>query len=536
MACKGFSFKTLVFSLRILLRRNPLSLVGKGNNANIPQLKSLVFSSLLHATELSNQTLIFDVEGALLRSSSLFPYFMLVAFEAGGLLRAVLLLFLYPFVCLLGKDVGLRVMVFLSFFGIKKESLRVGRAVLPKFFLEDIGYEGFHILMRCRRRVAVSCLPKVMVEGVLRDYLDVEFVVARELKVVCGYYVGLMEDDRNDSLILRGRFAEGKLGSHVVGIGSLHKYEGHQLFSVCKDIYLVSETEKRNWHPLPRDKYPKPLIFHDGRLAFRPTPESAVVMLLWLPLGLFLFILRAIVGLLLPYRLAYCILAFSGMRIRSSKLKSFIAISNPENVQNKEKPKGILYVCNHRTVLDPLFVSTVLNRPVTAVTYSLSRATEIISPIRTARLTRNREQDAVMMEKLLNQGDLIVCPEGTTCREPYLLRFSPLFAEMSDEIVPVAMDVHVNMFYGTTASGFKWLDPVFFLLNPCPCGAVNFLDKLSRGSKFWDSAKSSCEVANQVQRQLAEALGFECTSLTRKDKYTILAGNHGIVNAGKQIV
>ena len=49
---------------------------------------------------LQNKTLVFNVEETLLKSFSMFPYFMLVAFEGGGPLRALILLFLYPFMCI----------------------------------------------------------------------------------------------------------------------------------------------------------------------------------------------------------------------------------------------------------------------------------------------------------------------------------------------------------------------------------------------------------------------------------------------------
>lgn len=153
---------------------------------------------------------------------------------------------------------------------------------------------------------------------------------------------------------------------------------------------------------------------------------------------------------------------------------------------------------------------------------------EILSPIRTVRLTRNRDQDGKMMEKLLSQGDLVVCPEGTTCREPYLLRFSPLFAEMSDKIIPVALNTHVSMFYGTTASGLKCLDPLFFLMNPLPSYTVQLLEGVSGLSKCDEGdQRSRFDVANYVQSEIAKTLGFQCTKLTRKDKYVILAGNDG---------
>uniref|UniRef100_A0A2P2P6Y4 Glycerol-3-phosphate acyltransferase RAM2/GPAT1-8 HAD-like domain-containing protein n=1 Tax=Rhizophora mucronata TaxID=61149 RepID=A0A2P2P6Y4_RHIMU len=167
----------------------------------------------------SNTTLIFHVEEALLKSPSIFPYFMLVAFAAGGLLRVLLLLLLYLLICLVGQDMGLKIMVFVSFVGIKAKSFRVGTTVLPKFFLEDVGHEGFDFPMGYRRKVGLSDLPEVMVEGFLRHYMGIEDVVGRELKVVCGYFVGLMEAKRPCNVIFSELFGKGNVGTDVVGFG-----------------------------------------------------------------------------------------------------------------------------------------------------------------------------------------------------------------------------------------------------------------------------------------------------------------------------
>lgn len=285
---------------------------------------------------------------------------------------------------------------------------------------------------------------------------------------------------------------------------------------------MLSSEERRNWHVLPREKYPKPLIFHDGRLAFRPTPASSLALFMWLPFGLFLAIFRFIFGIGLPFNVSAPILAFLGTRTTISKPQSSLSL-----IHNEEYQKGMLYVCNHRTLLDPLYIAYILDKPLSAVTYSLSRFNELVSPIKTIRLTRDREKDREAMGKLLRLGNLVVCPEGTTCREPYLLRFSPLFAELTDDIVPVAVDVKVSMFYGTTASGHKCLDPLFHFLNPNPTYFIKILERLPLSQTCLAGGKSRIEVANSVQNEIGKALGFACTSLTRKDKYMVLAGNEG---------
>uniref|UniRef100_A0A7C9EPM0 Glycerol-3-phosphate 1-O-acyltransferase n=1 Tax=Opuntia streptacantha TaxID=393608 RepID=A0A7C9EPM0_OPUST len=480
---------------------------------------------------LQNLTLVFSVEETLLKSStSLFPYFMLVAFEGGrlGLLRALILLLLYPLICLVGEEIGLKIMVFVCFFGVKRDTFRVGTSVLPKFFLEDVGYEGFSVVKRFGRRVGVSNLPRVMVEGFLKHYLGVEDIVGREIRVFGGYYLGVMEDEHKlmggKDLGLKDMFSG--VYSQVVGIaGTLKSFQTYP-FTCCQDLYLVSEADKKKWHSLPRDEYPTPLIFHDGRLAFKPTPLATFVMLVWLPFGIILSIIRIFIGILFPYCISTPILAFIGISYCSS---NHPASSNKQD-RESENSKGIVFVCNHRTVIDPLYVSYICRMHLSALTYSISRVTEFLAPIRTITLTRDRQKDAEIMQKVLSKGNIVVCPEGTTCREPYLLRFSPLFAEISEKIIPVALHATVSMFYGTTASGIKALDPFFLMMNPWPYYHVKFLDKLPKAWTCKAGGVSKFDVANHVQAEIGEALGYKCTNLTRKDKYLMLAGNIGIVS------
>ncbi|XP_062197262.1 probable glycerol-3-phosphate acyltransferase 3 [Phragmites australis] len=476
---------------------------------------------------LQNQDLILDIDG-LLRSSSTFPYFMLVAIEAGSFLRGLILLCLYPLLCCLTQEVQSMVMVMVCFLGLREEKvMRVTRAMLPKHFLEDVGREGLEVVRGYKRVIGLSrIIPRVMLEAFLKEYVGLETVMGREVKTVRGRYVGLLEKESE------GRLGFAKLdGTEMVGFGSSSSFsdhDHHQLFSCCKDVYMVTPEQKRKWSPLPRDQYPRPLVFHDGRLAFRPTPQATLAMFMWLPFALLLTMLRTLVFVNLPYSISVPIGSVTGVTTRV--IYSAAGQASSEKLA-QPKPLGRVYVCNHRTLLDPVYISAMLNKQVSAVTYSVSRVSELLSPIRTIRLTRNRDEDRRRMEQSLRQGDLVVCPEGTTCREPYLLRFSPLFVELVDEVYPVALANWSNMFYGTSTGKHKYLDHFYYFMNPHPAYVVEFMDKMPTRVVIDGRRCESYEVANMVQGEIGTVLGFELTKLTRKDKYQILAGNEGVVDA-----
>ncbi|KAF8369780.1 hypothetical protein HHK36_032201 [Tetracentron sinense] len=482
-----------------------------------------------------NHSIVSKMEGTLLISMTYFPYFMLVAFEAGGPFRALLLLFISPLVWLLEslylETIALHIMVFISMAGLKVTEVKaVAKAVLARFFLEDLRESAFKVFSSCGgKKYVVTSMPRLMVESFLREYLDVDCVLATELRTFNGYCLGLVAE-RGLTVGVRQLEALGAALGEVknirVGLGDTLNDLPFML--LCQEGYIVPVED--NGSPLPKKDYPKPLIFHDGRLVAGPTPLDSLAVLLWLPLGFLLAISRLLAGKL-PYKFGLTAAAATGMKIRAKlppKLRTCKTTApysrctcescDPGTYKGpciRRENSNTLYVCSHRTLMDPVIVASTLQRHVTAVTYSVSRISELLSPIRTIRLSRDRAKDGEMMRELLKQGDLVVCPEGTTCREPYLLRFSPLFAEIADKIVPVAVSAKGSMFYGTTVRGHKWLDSFFFLMNPNPEYSLEFLEAVNGCNSV---GMSSYDVANQVQEMIGRALGFECTNFTRRDK------------------
>ncbi|KAL4581684.1 hypothetical protein LXL04_006211 [Taraxacum kok-saghyz] len=480
-----------------------------------------------------SQTVVSDLDGTLLRGRSSFPYFALVAFEVGGVLRLLFLLLASPVAGILyyfiSESAGIRVLIFATFAGMKISDIEsVARAVLPKFYSGDLHPEAWRVFSACGKRCVLTANPTVMVEPFLKEFLGADLVMGTEIDSWKGIATGLV---KNPGVLVGGNKADALLKAFEdapppeLALGD--RKTDYPYMNLCKEGYIVPPATAEV-QAVTVDKLPKPVVFHDGRLVQKPTPFTALVIILWIPVGFLLACLRILAGALLPMSLVYYAFRALGVRVT-------IKGTPPPAVRNStgaQLQSGVLFICSHRTLLDPIFLSTALGRPIPAVTYSLSRLSEIISPIKTVRLTRDRATDAAMIQKLLKEGDLVICPEGTTCREPFLLRFSALFAELTNELAPVAMSTRMGMFHGTTARGWKAMDPFYFFMNPRPAYEVTFLEKLPYEFTC-ANGKRSHDVANYIQRIIASSLSFECTSFTRKDKYKVLAGNDGTVAAGK---
>ncbi|XP_028776165.1 glycerol-3-phosphate acyltransferase 5 [Neltuma alba] len=468
------------------------------------------------------ESVVSELEGTLLKDSDPFSYFMLVAFESSGLIRFALLLLLWPVILLLEllrlEDVGLKLMIFVATAGVSQTEIdSVARAVLPKFLMDDLDMEAWKVFSSYEKRVVVTRMPRVMVERFVKEHLRADEVIGSELWISrFGFATGLVRGGSLDTLrervamVFQDEAPTLGLGRRTGSCGSI--------LQLCKEqmqppVMANKEHDREFLRPLP-------VIFHDGRLVKRPTPSIALLILLWMPLGILLATIRIMVGLILPFwAVPYISGLFGGKVIVKGKPPPPVAPGQ----------SGVLFVCTHRTLMDPVVLSSVLQRKIPAVTYSISRLSEILSPIPTLRLTRTRHVDAEMIKRELSKGDLVVCPEGTTCREPFLLRFSALFAELTDRIVPVAMNYRVGFFHATTARGWKGMDPIFFFMNPRPMYEVTFLNQLPMEATC-SAGRNPHDVANYVQRILAATLGFECTNFTRKDKYRVLAGNDGTVS------
>ncbi|TVU31721.1 hypothetical protein EJB05_23419, partial [Eragrostis curvula] len=290
---------------------------------------------------IGNNALVVDVDAMLLKPSpsAAFPPYFIVAVEAGGYSRGLVLLALYPVMLLLPHDARIRAMAMVAFCGLPRDAAaRVGRAVLPKHFFRDAAdmgaLEAVGALPGDVKVAAVSrAFPTVMVEAFLKEYVGFDAVVGAELGGGRRYFSGVMEAG-----------------------------ESSDTESLALAVMQQSGEKNRN------GAFPKPMVFHDGRLAFTPTPSAALVMYVYFPFA----VVRMAIYFLVPWRASSVAAALTGVKVR-------VVGAAPPAADG-----GRLYACNHRTLLDPVGI---------AVTYSLGRLSEILSPIRLRRLTRDREED-----------------------------------------------------------------------------------------------------------------------------------------------
>ncbi|KAL5725347.1 amino-acid N-acetyltransferase [Ranunculus cassubicifolius] len=472
------------------------------------------------STGREKHTVVADLDGNLLRRRSSFPYFALVAYEVGGIIRLLLLLLAFPLAGFLdyivSESAGIQVLVFATFAGMKVSNIRsVAQAVLPKFYSMDLHPESWRVFSSYGKRCVLTATPRIMVEPFLKDYLGADIVIGTEIVSCKGIATGLTRSPcilvgNNMAIALKKAFGE---TSPEIVLGDREtNFPFRTLFQESSTMPSIPRSDAVTPENLPR-----PVVFHDGRLVTKPTPLMALIIILWIPVGFILACLRIAVLSLLSMSIAYYAIWPLGCRM-------YINGTPPPRPKKSTVHAGVVFVCSHRTLLDPVVLSIAVGRPITAVTYSISRVSEILSPIKTVSLTRDRMKDASMIKKLLREGDLVICPEGTTCREPFLLRFSSLFAELTDQIVPVAVVIGTSMFHGTTARGWKGMDPFYFLMNPSPSYEITFLNKVPH-ELTCSGGKASHEVANYVQGVIAASLSYKCTSLTRRDKYRALLGD-----------
>nr|GFD10575.1 glycerol-3-phosphate acyltransferase 5-like [Tanacetum cinerariifolium] len=148
------------------------------------------------------------------------------------------------------------------------------------------------------RRVVITKMPRVMVEQFVKGHLRADEVIGTELVVSrFGFATGLVRNVGLESSVC-DRVADMFKGEQP-SLG-LARCSDSSFLPLCKEQvnapYIIQD-QNHNFH---KDIRPVPVIFHDGRLVKRPTAPTALVIVLWIPIGIILAIIRILIGCILP--------------------------------------------------------------------------------------------------------------------------------------------------------------------------------------------------------------------------------------------
>ncbi|KAL0309249.1 UNVERIFIED_CONTAM: putative glycerol-3-phosphate acyltransferase 8 [Sesamum radiatum] len=189
----------------------------------------------------NRQAIAADLDGTLLISRSSFPYFMLVAIEAGSLLRGLILLLSFPIIAIayvfVSEALAIQMLIYISFSGLKVRDIElVSRAVLPRFYASDVRAESYEVFEKCKRKVIITANPTIMVEPFVKEFLGGDKVIGTEIEVdpktrkATGYVKkpGVLVGKWKKLGVLK-EFGEEKPD---IGIGD--RASDHDFMSICK--------------------------------------------------------------------------------------------------------------------------------------------------------------------------------------------------------------------------------------------------------------------------------------------------------------